>query len=276
MSNTSSTAFELATWYDTWNETGLNNLINGIVPLSYATRYNLAFASLVPDGGNGYTIGGFGQYAGAVKAQIAAHAPSALVYVGLGSTGFVEAVQDNSQHKNRSTRNIADWLLQNGYDGVSIDVEDSGMSFVAEFVRQIGPVFRAQGFGIAVSVPWPGGGPTELYGSDAVAAFNENVDALEFQDYSSSGTPSDVSPWTDAGVSAGIIMGGVSTENSQYQTSLPDTAAWTQYAMQNGLRGMFSWRLDNDHGTQGQEEDVDPTFTGAKTIYDTVYGVAAR
>ncbi|MBN8214720.1 MAG: hypothetical protein J0M09_17490 [Xanthomonadales bacterium] len=51
-----------------------------------------------------------------------------------------------------------------------------------------------------------------------------------------------------------------------------DTRNWTQYAMQNGPQGMSSWRLDNDHGTQGQEEDVDPAFTGAKTLYDTVNG----
>jgi hypothetical protein len=38
----------------------------------------------------------------------------------------------------------------------------------------------------------------------------------------------------------------------------------------DNLRGMFGWRLDNDHGLQGQEEDVEPTFTGAKAIYDTV------
>ena len=68
-------------------------------------------------------------------------------------------------------------------------------------------------------------------------------------------------------------MGGVCTENSGVQTSLDDTQAWTQYALSNGLGGMFSWRLDNDHGQDGQKEDVDPTFTGAKTIYDTVHGL---
>jgi len=73
-----------------------------------------------------------------------------------------------------------------------------------------------------------------------------------------------------------ILMGGVCTENSDVQTSLPNTVAWTQVAMQNQLRGMFSWRLDNDHGRNGQEEDVNPTFTGAKAIYDTVHGAATR
>ncbi|WP_041603539.1 hypothetical protein [Thioflavicoccus mobilis] len=65
-------------------------------------------------------------------------------------------------------------------------------------------------------------------------------------------------------------MGGACTENGNAQTSLPDTEQWTRYALQNGLSGMFSWRLDNDHGTHGTEEDVDPTFTGAKSIYETV------
>jgi hypothetical protein len=109
-----------------------------------------------------------------------------------------------------------------------------------------------------------------LYGDNAVQAFNDNVDVVELQDYSSTGTPSDVPPWTEAGIRASILMGGVCTENSNVQTSLDDTQSWTSYALSNGLRGMFSWRLDNDHGTHGTEEDADPTFTGAKTIYDTV------
>ena len=71
-------------------------------------------------------------------------------------------------------------------------------------------------------------------------------------------------------------MGGACTENGNAQTSLADTASWTQYAVDNGLGGMFSWRLDNDHGQDGTQEDVDPTFTGAKTIYDTVHGNRAE
>jgi hypothetical protein len=145
------------------------------------------------------------------------------------------------------------------------------MSSVAEFVTQIGPSFSAAGLGIAVSAPWPGSGPVFLYGAGAIQAFNNYVSAIELQDYSSDSTPNDAPIWINAGIKAGILMGGVCTENSNVQTSLSDTQAWTQYALQNGLRGMFSWRLDNDHGTQGQEEDVDPTFTGAQTIYNTVY-----
>ena len=103
-------------------------------------------------------------------------------------------------------------------------------------------------------------------------AFNDNVNYIELQDYSSSGTPNDVPVWIKAGIKASILMGGVATENGGPQTSLADTQSWTQYAMDNGLGGMFSWRLDNDHGTDGEQEDVNPTFTGAKTIYDTVTG----
>jgi len=65
-------------------------------------------------------------------------------------------------------------------------------------------------------------------------------------------------------------MGGVCTENGNAQTSLDDTAAWTKFALQKQLRGMFSWRLGNDHGRKGKQEDVDPIFTGAETIYNTV------
>jgi hypothetical protein len=48
-----------------------------------------------------------------------------------------------------------------------------------------------------ISVPWPGNGPVFLYGENAVAAFNQYVDALELQDYSSSGTPARLGPARD-------------------------------------------------------------------------------
>lgn len=272
MTSKATPSFEIATWYDTWNQLGLNNLVSKTVPLNYATRYNLAFGQLSTAPGGGYTVEMTGQYADSVKAQIVAQAPGVVIYAGLGDTGIAETVADNNQNNNRSTKNIVAWLQANGYSGISIDAEGDGMSSVAEFVTQLGPSFKAAGLGIAVSVPWPETGPKQLYGNNAVQAFNDNVDALELQDYSSSGTPIDAPVWTAAGVKKSILMGGACTENGNAQTSLADTQTWTKYALKNGLMGMFSWRLDNDHGTQGTEEDVDPTFTGAKTIYDTVTG----
>ena len=269
--------FQIATWYDTWNQTGLDNLSNGLVPLHYATRYNLAFGQLSPAPRGGYTVDMNAKFAAAVKEQIQTQAPGVLIYAGLGSTGIAETVQDNNQNGNRSTANIVEWLQANGYGGLCIDDEDFGgsMLVVPALVNQLGPSFKAAGLGIAVSAPWPGTGPAGLFGSDAVQAFNEYVDYVELQDYSSSGTPSDAPVWTSAGVRAGILMGGVCTENSDVQTSLPNTQSWTQYAMQNGLGGMFSWRLDNDHGSDGTNEDVGPTFTGAQTVYETVAGGGA-
>ena len=265
--------FEIATWYDTWNQTGLDNLINKKIPLNYATRYNLAFAQLSQIASGGYGNEMTGKLADSVKQQILAQAPGVVVYAGLGDTGINKTVNDNNQNNNRSTKNIVSWLQTNGYSGISIDAEGGGMGSVAEFVTQLGPSFRNAGLGIAVSAPWPENGPTGLYGSNAVQAFNDNVNAIELQDYSSASTPDDAPVWTSAGIKSNILMGGVSTENGSVQTSLTDTQNWTKYALNNGLRGMFSWRLDNDHGTHGTEEDVGPTFTGAKTIYDTVNNI---
>jgi spore germination protein YaaH len=266
-------SFEISTWYDTWNSTGLQNLVQKLVPLGYATRYNLAFGEFVA-GSNGYTVDLNAKYAGQVQAQIQTQAPGVLVYAGVGDTGLAATVADNNANNNRSTANIVAYLQQQGLQGITIDSEEQGgaMLSVAELVMQLGPSFEAAGLGIVISVPWPGGGPVSLYGANAVAAFNQYAEALELQDYSSDCTPADAPVWTAAGISADILMGGVATENGSVQTSLDDTAAWTTYALKNGLRGMFSWRLDNDHGLHGTDEDVDPTFTGAKTIYDTVQG----
>jgi hypothetical protein len=272
-------AFEIATWYDTWNPTGLANLVQRKVPLGYATRYNLAFGQFVPAaGGNGYTLAMNAEYASQVQAQIQLQAPDVAIWGSSdpGGVGLHDTVLDNRAHGNRSTANIVASLRQQGLKGLSIDAEDDGRPDVAELVTQLGPSFRAAGLGIAVSAPWPASGPVGLYGPNAVAAFNAHVDAIELQDYSSSGTPKDAAIWIEAGVRKDILMGGVCTENSDAQTSLELTAGWTQVAMRNQLRGMFSWRLDNDHGLNGQEEDVNPTFTGAKTIYDTVHAGTTR
>ncbi|AEV99574.1 hypothetical protein A4D02_27425 [Niastella koreensis] len=269
--NDNNAPFEITTWYDTWNELGLNNLINGIVPLKYATRYNLAFGNLTANTSGGYTVEMPGPYTDAVKGQIAMQAPGAIIFSSLTDPLIPEAVQDNNQYNNRSSKYIASWLVANKYRGISIDAESSGMSAVCDFVQQLSPVFKPAGLGIAVSVPWPDQGPSGLYGNNAVAVFNEYVDKIELQDYSAQGTPADAQIWLNAGINPRLLQGGVSTEIGQYTTSLPDVQAWTQYAMNAGLGGMFSWRLDNDH-TNGEEDDQ-PTFTGAKMIYDTVYNI---
>src|ERR1700693_4692990 len=84
--------FSIATWYDTWNQTGLENLSNRMVPLGYATRCNLAFGELSGAATSGYTVSMPGPFADEVKREIVAQAPSMLVYVGLGDTGLSEAV----------------------------------------------------------------------------------------------------------------------------------------------------------------------------------------
>ncbi|MBO0663920.1 hypothetical protein LQ948_14895 [Jiella sp. MQZ9-1] len=208
MSDINGGNFEIATWYDTWNERGLLHLKTRSVPLGYATRYNLAFAKLSPAPEGGYTVEMTGQYADAVKQAILNQAKNAAIFVGLGDDGIPEAVADNNANHNRSTNNIVAWLNGGGYSGVSIDAESQAMRFVAEFVTQLGPSFEAAGLKIAVSVPWPVRGPTAFYGPGAVQAFNAHVAVLELQDYSAAGTPSDVPVWIEAGVSAGLLMGG--------------------------------------------------------------------
>lgn len=179
-------SFEIATWYDTWNSTGLDNLAQRKVPLGYASRYNLAFGEFVPCA-NGYTVDLNAQFASQVLTQIRTQAPGVLIYAGVGDTGLSATVLDNRRNNNRSTANIVAYLQQQGLNGIAIDSEQDGMTSVPELVSQLGPAFKQAGLGIAVSVPWPGNGPVGLYGDNAVAAFNQHVDAVELQDYSSKG-----------------------------------------------------------------------------------------
>jgi len=135
-------SFEISTWYDTWNTTGLSNLVQKLVPLGYASRYNLAFGEFV-SGANGYTVILNAQCADQVQAQIQTQAPGALVYAGVGDTGLVATVADNRANSNRSTANIVAYLQKQGLQGITIDSEQDGMSSVAELVTQLGPSFKA-------------------------------------------------------------------------------------------------------------------------------------
>ncbi|GAB1114597.1 hypothetical protein [Shewanella algae] len=271
MNSQISQGFEIATWYDTWNPVGLNNLVNNLVPLHLASRYSLAFGQLSAIHSGGYCIEMSGKYADAIKDQLLSQAPGIELYAGIGSEGIQASVASNKSDNNLSTRNIVSWLKDNHYTGINIDAEErEAMKQVAEFVTQLGPEFRAAGLGIAVSVPWPGEGPSYLYGEGAIQAFNDNVDAVEMQDYSSINTARDAAVWLDAGLKAEILMGGVCSENSRVQTPLEQVEQWTEFAIHNGLRGMFSWRLDNDHGSDGTREDVGPSFACAKRLYDTL------
>ena len=134
---------EIATWYDNWNSIGLANLVAKKVPLTYATRYNLAFASLLtsPDG---YTLGLDQQFGSQVLAQIRQQAPAARICAGIGDAGIAETVADNLQHTNRSTANIVAYLKEQALDGMTIDAEGAGMSSVTALLSQLSPISEFQ------------------------------------------------------------------------------------------------------------------------------------
>ena len=70
MTSKATPRFEIATWYDTWNQIGLNNLVSKTVLLTYATRYNLAFGQLSAAAAGGYCIEMPGPFANAVKGRL--------------------------------------------------------------------------------------------------------------------------------------------------------------------------------------------------------------
>ena len=94
--------FEIATWYDTWNATGLANLVQGKVPLNVASRYNLAFGEFVVAESGGYMLQLNMPYAAEVQKQIRTRAPRAAIYAGTGDAGVAAAVEDNRNNNNRS------------------------------------------------------------------------------------------------------------------------------------------------------------------------------
>lgn len=271
-------SLELVTWYDTWNKVGFQNLRDRRVPLQYATRYNLAFGHLVKQADGAYSMV-MGEFAAQIKELILEQAPGAAIFASTrpSKSGIRAAVEDNRLHNNRSTTAIVGWLKANGYRGLVIDEEDSDVMKdlfkrdVVHFIEQLGPSFKKAGLDIIVSAPFPNNKPSELYGPRAVEVFKAHVAAIELQDYSARGTKVDALTWINAGIPARMLLGGVCTERDapgqHVQTSLEAIKIWTTAARDLGLRGMFSWRLDNDYAGTG--EDDEPTFAGAKTAYET-------
>ena len=68
------------------------------------------------------------------------------------------------------------------------------------------------------------------------------------------------------------LLGGIETEPHWQGTpgwnSDEDIIEKTKYAVQNGLQGMFSFRLDNDHGPWPVTPRV-PTYHGHNLMYAT-------
>ncbi len=213
--------FELVTWYDTWNEAGLQNLQNGRVPLGYATRYNLAFGHLAEQADGAYSVV-MEAFAAQVKDLILQQAPTGVkIYASTRpplTSGIADAVDDNRWHDNRSTTAIVAWLKANGYGGLVIDEEDPSVmwdSFLGRdvpphFVEQLGPSFKKAGLEIIVSAPpVPYSGPSNVYGPPrAVELFMAHVAAIELQDYSDHGTIDDANKWIVAGIPAEMLLGG--------------------------------------------------------------------
>lgn len=292
-SSPASGSLELSTYYTTWNPHGLAALQAGTVPLDLASRYNVAFAAFVP-GPDGPTVAfPDDSYGPQIIDELRTGAPTAAIYVTVGDAGMVDCIADD-----RCAPNIAQHLVDQGLHGIEIDAEDlTVMRNVPALVSQLGPAFRPKGLKISVSVPWnapptPAGfgadagcivdyvafGPC-LYGDDpaaVLATFAANVDAIELQTYSVANAPPnpdkiavDASAWVHPGspVTFARLVGGISSEPGKYQTADSDIEAWTQFAADNGMQGMFSWRLDNDHTDPTKGEGIDPTYAGARALH---------
>lgn len=251
----------LSAWYGGWYQESLDNLTVGSeynpIPGNYVSRYSVAFYKF-----ENSTIVPINDTVSAVASKIREQAPSVKIFAG---------IDPNANYGNcdaTCTTKVADYLTVNQLDGVNLD-DENNLPLVPQLVKDLKTAFAGKGLEIAVSVPWPSNGPS-AYSSrafstaDVVDIFNRDVDAIELQDYSASGTRYDAAAWNRAGVPYGKLVGGVSSEVGGPYTQMNQVDEWTSFAKQKGMQGMFSWRIDNDTCTSPSTSD--PTFTTAKRI----------
>lgn len=176
---------------------------------------------------------------------------------------------------------LANFLDEHGWDGYNFDWEDDvDTEFYIGFLKQIraaldANVTKHRRHLITVAPGW------SRYPWDKRA--NGVVDTFDCMSYENTFCEADLVGRVETfelrwKIPRSTLLGGIECEphwNGDPGWN-PDSCiiSKTEYAVKNGLQGMFSFRLENDHGP-AQTFPARPTYHGHKLMYDTAKAAGA-
>ena len=186
---------------------------------------------------------------------------------------------------------IVKFLTDNNFNGLDLDIE-SNTSIIEPILKQLAPAFNKNNLILSVSVyldPINYGDLSyaDLVGVQNYGAGDNNLDSFK----------TTMTKWKGFLGSYDKLLGGISSERCRFvsgactqndaYTSSENVRAWSRYAIgldgdkcltliddDHKLKGMFSWRLDNDNSRKG--EDVNPTFAYAKLLHSCMKAPTKR
>lgn len=170
---------------------------------------------------------------------------------------------------------VVSFLRSYKLDGYDMDWEDGiDKDLLMKLLSVLNTKLKEQKYKLTVAV-WqlPDG-----YGyPDNLTEMGKLVDQINIMSYGggSEALHESVDAYTRKGISKEKIIGGIQTEECLDDEKA--IKAKCQYAVQNGLAGMFAWRLDNDYSTYIDEKEKEKkegkkksTYQGAIYLYNFV------
>lgn len=184
---------------------------------------------------------------------------------------YLEAARDPQ----RFADSVLDYLQKYDLDGYDMDWEthqindyawelQTLLSTCSATLKQAGPNPHGKPYKVSHTI-WPG-----VHSPETVASLKDCVDNINLMTYgaqSGDDLRSYAQSYHDAGFPYEKMIGGVESEIDYSENGGQDTQDSIQekcdFAIENNLAGMFSWRLDNDMRTPGSP----PTFQVANWLY---------
>ncbi len=187
---------------------------------------------------------------------------------------YLEAAKDPQKFAD----SVLDYLQKYDLDGYDMDWETHQINDYADelqtllstcntTLKQAGPNPHGKPYKVSHTI-WPG-----VHSPETIASLKDCVDNINLMTYGAE-SGDDLQSYAESYYEAGFpyekMIGGVESEIDYPENGGPDTQDSIQkkcdFAKENNLAGMFSWRLDNDMRTAGSP----PTFQVADWLYEAM------
>jgi len=242
-------------------------------PFDKLNRLYIAFGKIVKTNGH-FTIAfdGSADHVQQLIERVQTQNPTADIFLTVGGDGGAQSYGGAANDPDFA-ENVLSFLNEYGFNGLDIDWENSlNQANLDQLVKNVYATLHANHKKLTLDV-WPF--PVSAYD---MPVLKNNLDQINIMSYGTGLALSDcATAFSNAGFPLNQMIGGIETELGYDQFGgTTDTlgasgtiAQKANYALQNNMAGMMSWRLDNDYATTDHPNT--PTYQGALQLWNTLF-----
>lgn len=260
----------VAQYFGIWGDQTWNQRLRQDTPFDECTRLYLAFGKIVQSDSHdfGIAIDGDPDHVTQLMSQARNLNPAIEIYLTVGGDGGGTSYGGAAQDSGFAHR-VRDFLTETGLDGLDVDWEqDLDRDLLNKLISNLSAELRDKNLGLTLDV-WP-----YVDAAYDMHLLSEKLDAVNIMSY---GTGLDLATiaksYHEAGLPYKQMIGGIITDVGYNQFGgTVDTlgadgtiAAKANFALEAGLAGMMSWRLDCDYISPDNPDY--PTYQGARALW---------